>query len=80
MVSSALMIDIYDELRRLVQGLEAKGVRYALCGGLAMAVHGRPRATMDIDFLVAGDEIGAAVAVAESSATGARGSRPTPAR
>ena len=28
------------------------GVAYAFCNGLAVAVHGHPRATMDIDVLV----------------------------
>jgi hypothetical protein len=42
---------LYEELERLVARLESADVPYALCGGLAMAVHGRPRATMDIDLL-----------------------------
>jgi hypothetical protein len=46
------MLDIYDELRRLVELLEAEKIDYALCGGLAMAVHGQPRATIDIDLLI----------------------------
>jgi hypothetical protein len=46
------MLDIYEELRRLVELLEAERIDYALCGGLAMAVHGQPRATIDIDLLI----------------------------
>ena len=46
------MLDIYDELRKLVELLEAEMIDYALCGGLAMAVHGQPRATIDIDLLI----------------------------
>ena len=46
------MIDIYDEPLRLVELLEAEGIDYALCGGWAMAVHGEPRATIDIDLLI----------------------------
>jgi len=34
-------------------------VRYALCGGLAVAAHGFERATKDIDFLVAAEDIAA---------------------
>ena len=46
------MIDLYDEFRRLLTVLEQKSIDYALCGGLAMAVHGSPRATIDIDLLI----------------------------
>jgi len=46
------MLDLYDEFAALVGALEAKQVEYAVCGGLAMAVHGLPRATVDVDLLV----------------------------
>ena len=46
------MIDLYEELTGLLGDLSARGVGHALCGGLALAVHGIPRATMDIDLLV----------------------------
>ena len=46
------MIDLYDEFRRLVTVLEQQSIDYALCGGIAMAVHGSPRATIDIDLLI----------------------------
>ncbi len=39
-------------LLQLVRAFEAAGIPYALCGGLAMAIHGWPRATMDIDLLI----------------------------
>lgn len=41
-----------DEMLRLVRALDAANIPYALCGGLAMAVHGLPRATLDIDLLI----------------------------
>jgi hypothetical protein len=50
-------MDVYEECRRVVAALEHAGIRYALCGGLALAVHGRPRATLDIDLLVEVDEL-----------------------
>ena len=34
--------------------LEEAGVEYALVGGLAVSIHARPRATDDIDLLIAG--------------------------
>lgn len=50
--SSTGGIDLHEELRSLVRALNGEGIDYALCGGLAMAVHGLPRATADIDILV----------------------------
>ena len=46
------MLEIYDELRRIVELLEAEKIDYALCGGWAMAVYGHVRATIDIDLLI----------------------------
>lgn len=40
------------EMLHLVRALDAAGIPYALCGGLAMAIHGWPRATLDIDLLI----------------------------
>ena len=39
------------ELVALTSALDAAGVDYAICGALALAVHGAPRATRDIDLL-----------------------------
>lgn len=46
------MIDIHDELRQLIAKLDEQHIEYALCGGMAMAVHQRPRFTIDIDLLI----------------------------
>jgi hypothetical protein len=43
--------NLYDELVALVAELDASGIEYALCGALALAIHGAPRATKDIDIL-----------------------------
>lgn len=51
------MLDLYEELSRLVAALEKHQIDYALCGGIAMAVHDRPRATVDIDLLIAADSL-----------------------
>ncbi len=45
-------MDIGAELMSLVQALDKAKVPYALCGGLALGVHGFPRATEDIDLLI----------------------------
>ena len=50
------MLDLFEELRAVIAHLDEDAIPYALCGGLAMAVHGYPRATVDIDIVVlAGD-------------------------
>jgi len=43
------MLDLYEEFATLIGALEAAGADYAVCGGLAMAIHGFPRATIDVD-------------------------------
>lgn len=45
------MIDVYAEFVAVVHALDAAGIDYALCGALALAVHGVPRATKDIDLI-----------------------------
>lgn len=46
------MLDLIDELRSLARALEREEVEFAVCGGLAVAIHARPRATLDVDLLV----------------------------
>ena len=43
---------LFDELSDIIEMLEKSGVDYAVCGGLALAIHGFPRATFDIDILI----------------------------
>jgi len=43
---------LHSTLRRLTQRLDAEGIPYALLGGLALAEHGYPRLTEDIDLLL----------------------------
>jgi hypothetical protein len=45
------MIDVYAEFVALVQALNDAGIEYAVCGALALAVYGAPRATKDIDLI-----------------------------
>lgn len=58
------MLDIYDEFRNLVVVLNENGIDYALCGGMAMAVHKRPRMTIDIDVLIRADSLDRVMAIA----------------
>lgn len=45
-------MELFNHLRAIIRALEREKTPYALCGGLAMAVHGLPRATIDIDILI----------------------------
>src|ERR1700730_15321099 len=51
------MFDLYEEFKSIVSALDEKGIDYAVCGGLAMAVHGLPRATVDIDLLILAESL-----------------------
>lgn len=51
------MLDLYDELKALAARLAERQLPFALCGGLAMAVHALPRSTVDIDLLVPPDAL-----------------------
>lgn len=51
------MFDLYEEFKSIVSALDERGIDYAVCGGLAMAVHGLPRATVDIDLLILGERL-----------------------
>jgi len=44
-------VDLFAEVVALTSALDAAAVDYAICGGVALAVHGAPRATKDIDLL-----------------------------
>jgi hypothetical protein len=58
------MLDIYDEFLQLVKGLDERAMDYAVCGGMAMAFHGAPRATIDIDLLVLAKSLDEIIALA----------------
>jgi hypothetical protein len=67
------MIDIHDELRQLIAKLDEQNIEYALCGGMAMAVHQRPRFTIDIDLLIQEDSLPKAMNVARDLGYNIRG-------
>lgn len=45
-------MNLVDELLALAAALDAAAVDYCVCGGVAVAIHGHPRFTKDIDVLV----------------------------
>ena len=55
-------MNLFDELRGVLDALHGETVDYALVGGLAVAVWGAPRATKDIDLLVRRDDLPRALA------------------
>lgn len=59
-----MALGLFDELTALLSLLEAEGVRYAVAGAVALAIHGVPRATADIDLLVLPEELERARSVA----------------
>ena len=60
------MLDLYDEFRKLITALDEHQIDYALCGGLAMAVYDRPRATIDIDLLILTQSLDGVMAIART--------------
>jgi Nucleotidyl transferase AbiEii toxin, Type IV TA system len=50
------MLDLEEELDAVLSALDANRIEYAVCGGIAMAIHGYPRATVDIDLLVRAED------------------------
>ncbi|HYX29857.1 MAG TPA: nucleotidyl transferase AbiEii/AbiGii toxin family protein [Pyrinomonadaceae bacterium] len=56
---------LYDELRTIIDALDRNEIEYALCGGLAMAVHGSPRTTIDIDILISENSLTRVIEIAE---------------
>lgn len=57
-------LDLYEETLDLLGDFAAAGVPYALVGGIALAIHGVPRATVDIDVLVQPERVTQALEVA----------------
>jgi hypothetical protein len=57
------VLSLYGELASIVDAFEEQGVPYALCGGIAMSVHGFTRATEDIDVFLLPDQVECAEAV-----------------
>jgi len=58
------MLDLYEEFKALIAKLSECAIDYALCGGLAMAVYGIVRATVDIDLLILTESLEKVIALA----------------
>jgi hypothetical protein len=45
-------VDLIDELHAVCAALDDASIAYAICGGIAVTIHGATRTTKDIDLLV----------------------------
>jgi hypothetical protein len=48
---------VHDALRRIAQRLDELGIPYAIAGGMALFMHGYQRMTVDVDILVAKEDL-----------------------
>lgn len=60
-------MNLEEELRQLVSLFNDAKIDYALCGGMAVAIHGYPRFTKDIDLLVPEESLERAKLAARSA-------------
>jgi hypothetical protein len=51
------VFDLAEELDSIRNVLSERGIEFAVCGGMAMAIHGFVRATVDLDLLVKPEDV-----------------------
>lgn len=57
-------MDLIAELVSLSVAFDEARIEYAVCGGIALAIHGLPRFTKDIDVLIRAQDLDAALGAA----------------
>jgi len=60
-----MSLDLYQELTELLVAFDRRDIEYAVVGALALALHGAPRATTDIDLLIRPESAADGVAAAK---------------
>ena len=45
-------MNVFEDFARIARALHARGIPYALCGGVSLAFHGLARFTRDIDLVL----------------------------
>ncbi|MBX3191991.1 MAG: nucleotidyltransferase family protein [Labilithrix sp.] len=50
-------MNLVDELHRIAAALRSASIDYAVCGGVAVTIHGATRTTKDIDLLVRREDV-----------------------
>lgn len=58
-------MDLIREFKLLIDVFNREGVEYAVCGGIAVTIHGYVRTTKDIDFLIRAEDADHVVQLAE---------------
>jgi|SaaInlStandDraft_1057018.scaffolds.fasta_scaffold11563_2 hypothetical protein len=56
-------VSLIEDMKEIVRVLDANDIDYALCGGLAVAIHGYVRFTQDIDIIILPEDLEKAKAV-----------------
>lgn len=59
-------LNLFEEAVGLLTDLERRGIPYAVAGAVALAIHGVPRATTDLDLLVDPRDLDAVLGVARA--------------
>ncbi len=67
------MATLLEELSQLISALDENEIEYAVCGGLALTIHGFPRATFDIDILIQPESLEKAYEVGKKEGYDIRG-------
>ena len=67
------MTSLLEELDGLISALAENEIEYAVCGGLALAIHGFARATLDIDILIQAESLEKAYEIAAEKGYDIRG-------
>jgi hypothetical protein len=52
-----MAFDLREELEALCRLFDSGKIEYAICGGMAVAIHGYPRFTKDLDILVREEDV-----------------------
>jgi hypothetical protein len=59
-------LNLRTELDAIARSLDQAGIPYAVCGALALAIHGHPRATKDIDLITPPEHVPTLKAIART--------------
>ena len=59
-------MDLYDEFQSVTLALSGAGVDFAVCGGIAVGIHGFVRFTEDIDLMILGEDLEPALSAVRS--------------
>src|SRR5438552_335417 len=61
MLESLVVLDLHAEFHRIAEAFDRAGVTWAVAGAIAVAIYTTPRATEDIDVMLAAPDLDRAV-------------------